>query len=245
MTARDFAQTLELCERLGRRAHGDRPPPRRAPRRQGRRPGLALGGARRAGPAPRAGGPGRRLRHRPRPRLQRRHRRRRAAADPELDDVRLRVGDRPAQRQLPPRARPSWCPTRSRPSACAATAPRGKLRRYEGLKEEYYLADFEPDAARPRRAAASTAARPIVVVRTPPERLALPPLRERPVRARARAPARGRRGARACSPSCCRGSPPSARELRGVPRLHRPRARDRRPVADRLRRPRDLRRRAR
>src|SRR5581483_729489 len=44
----------------------------------------------------------------------------------------------------------------------------GKLRRYEGLKEEYYLADFEPDPAvlgeldlDPRR--------PIVVVRTPPE----------------------------------------------------------------------------
>ncbi len=44
----------------------------------------------------------------------------------------------------------------------------GKLRRYEGLKEEYYLADFEPDDAvldelrlDPSRA--------IVVVRTPPE----------------------------------------------------------------------------
>jgi predicted glycosyltransferase len=43
-----------------------------------------------------------------------------------------------------------------------------KLRRYEGLKEEYYLADFEPDpgvlaelALEPRR--------PLVVVRTPPE----------------------------------------------------------------------------
>ena len=31
--------------------------------------------------------------------------------------------------------------------APGATARRGKLRRYPGLKEEYYLADFEPDAA--------------------------------------------------------------------------------------------------
>jgi uncharacterized protein len=45
---------------------------------------------------------------------------------------------------------------------------RGKIRAYPGLKEEYYLADFEPDAAvldelglDPRRA--------IAVVRTPPE----------------------------------------------------------------------------
>jgi predicted glycosyltransferase len=45
---------------------------------------------------------------------------------------------------------------------------RGKVRAYEGLKEEYYLADFRPDPAilaqlelDPRR--------PIVVVRTPPE----------------------------------------------------------------------------
>jgi predicted glycosyltransferase len=45
---------------------------------------------------------------------------------------------------------------------------RGKLRAYEGLKEEYYLADFEPDPGvlgelgMDRR-------RPLVVVRTPPE----------------------------------------------------------------------------
>ena len=36
VTARDFAQTLELCERFAR-AHGDRPPPRRAPAREGER----------------------------------------------------------------------------------------------------------------------------------------------------------------------------------------------------------------
>ena len=44
----------------------------------------------------------------------------------------------------------------------------GKLRRYEGLKEEYYLADFEPDPAVLGELSLDRA-RPIVVVRTPPE----------------------------------------------------------------------------
>jgi predicted glycosyltransferase len=45
---------------------------------------------------------------------------------------------------------------------------RGKLRPYEGLKEEYYLADFEPDAAVLGELGLDPA-RAIVVVRTPPE----------------------------------------------------------------------------
>jgi hypothetical protein len=45
---------------------------------------------------------------------------------------------------------------------------RGKLRPYAGLKEEYYLADFEPDAAILAELSLDPA-RPIVVVRTPPE----------------------------------------------------------------------------
>ncbi len=45
---------------------------------------------------------------------------------------------------------------------------RGKIRAYAGLKEEYYLADFEPDAAVLDELALDRA-RPIVVVRTPPE----------------------------------------------------------------------------
>jgi predicted glycosyltransferase len=45
---------------------------------------------------------------------------------------------------------------------------RGKLRRFEGLKEEYYLADFEPDEAVVEELGLDRA-RPIVVVRTPPE----------------------------------------------------------------------------
>ncbi len=44
----------------------------------------------------------------------------------------------------------------------------GKLRRYEGLKEEYYLADFEPDPSVLSELALDPA-RPLVVVRTPPE----------------------------------------------------------------------------
>ncbi len=44
----------------------------------------------------------------------------------------------------------------------------GKLRPYPGLKEEYYLADFEPDARVLSELAIDTS-RPLVVVRTPPE----------------------------------------------------------------------------
>ena len=44
----------------------------------------------------------------------------------------------------------------------------GKLRRYEGLKEEYYLSDFEPDPAVLAELGLDSS-RPIVVVRTPPE----------------------------------------------------------------------------
>jgi uncharacterized protein len=43
-----------------------------------------------------------------------------------------------------------------------------KLRQYEGLKEEYYLADFEPDEAALGELGL-TRERPLVVVRTPPE----------------------------------------------------------------------------
>ncbi len=43
-----------------------------------------------------------------------------------------------------------------------------KLRRYEGLKEEYYLADFEPDESVLAELGLERE-RPLVVVRTPPE----------------------------------------------------------------------------
>ncbi len=45
---------------------------------------------------------------------------------------------------------------------------RGKLASYEGLKEEYYLSDFEPDEAVLGELSLDRS-RPIVVVRTPPE----------------------------------------------------------------------------
>jgi uncharacterized protein len=45
---------------------------------------------------------------------------------------------------------------------------RGKLRTYEGLKEEYYLADLEPDPGILAQLGLDPG-RPIVVVRTPPE----------------------------------------------------------------------------
>jgi uncharacterized protein len=45
-------------------------------------------------------------------------------------------------------------------------AKRSKLRRYPGIKEEYYLADFEPD---PAAADGIDTARVLVVARTPPE----------------------------------------------------------------------------
>ena len=44
---------------------------------------------------------------------------------------------------------------------------RGKLRRYPGLKEEYYLADFEPDSA-VLSLLGIDSAEPLAVVRTPP-----------------------------------------------------------------------------
>ena len=45
---------------------------------------------------------------------------------------------------------------------------KGKVRAYEGLKEEYYLADFEPDPEVLGELGLDRS-RPIVVVRTPPE----------------------------------------------------------------------------
>jgi predicted glycosyltransferase len=45
---------------------------------------------------------------------------------------------------------------------------KGKIRSYPGLKEEYYLADFEPDPAVPAQLGLAED-RPTVVVRTPPE----------------------------------------------------------------------------
>lgn len=53
------------------------------------------------------------------------------------------------------------------PERLARYGAKSKLRRYEGLKEEYYLADFEPDPAVLDELGLDPAA-PIAVVRTPP-----------------------------------------------------------------------------
>ena len=83
---------------------------------------------------------------------------------------------------------------------------RGKLRAYPGLKEEYYLADFEPDPAVLERARASTrAARSRSSARRP--------------RCRSTTASRticSRRCSSGCAGrrrSCCRAPPSSAREL--------------------------------
>lgn len=54
------------------------------------------------------------------------------------------------------------------PSRLDRYGARGKLRRYAGLKEEYYLADFTPNRDVLEELGLE-ASRPIVVVRTPPE----------------------------------------------------------------------------
>ena len=53
-------------------------------------------------------------------------------------------------------------------SACAATGPAARSSAYAGLKEEYYLADFEPDPA-VLGALGLDPGQPLIVVRTPPE----------------------------------------------------------------------------
>ena len=68
------------------------------------------------------------------------------ARHPELDDVRLRVRDAAASARLPRGDARSSCPTRSLPERLQPYGVRPpKLVQYPGLKEEYYLADFEPD----------------------------------------------------------------------------------------------------
>ncbi len=54
------------------------------------------------------------------------------------------------------------------PQRLARYGAAGKIRAYEGLKEEYYLSDFEPSAAVLQELALDPT-RPIVLVRTPPE----------------------------------------------------------------------------
>jgi predicted glycosyltransferase len=81
--------------------------------------------------------------------------------DYEFAWLQHQLGCRAATRVVVPEAIPA-----ERLARYGARPPR--LRRYPGLKEEYYLADFEPDRAAPAAAGADPALR-LVVVRTPPE----------------------------------------------------------------------------
>jgi predicted glycosyltransferase len=82
------------------------------------------------------------------------------AFDYEWAKVQHTVNCRLAQAVVVPEAIP---PERLAPYGAA-----NKLRRYEGLKEEYYLADFEPDPAVLDELGLDPH-KPIAVVRTPPE----------------------------------------------------------------------------
>jgi uncharacterized protein len=79
--------------------------------------------------------------------------------DYEWASVQHNVNCRLARAVVVPRAIP--------PQRLARYGARGKLHPYEGLKEEYYLADFEPDE-RVLDELAIDPSRPLVVVRTPP-----------------------------------------------------------------------------
>jgi predicted glycosyltransferase len=167
VTARDFAQTLQLCERLGvaHTAIGRH----RGERLAAKAAGLASRSAalvRWAGPRGR-GGAGRRfdiaLGHGSNDVSV-------AAAilripsstmfDYEWATVQHNINCRLARAVVVPDAIP---PERLRRYGAA-----GKLQRYEGLKEEYYLADFEPREGVLGELGLDRS-RPIVVVRTPPE----------------------------------------------------------------------------
>ena len=160
VTARDFAQTLELCERHGIDAEpiGRHRGGRLAAKgvgllsrsaaltrwARGRRIDIALGHGSNDVTVAAA------LLRIPSS----------TAFDYEWAKVQHTVNCRLARAVVVPEAIP---PERLRPYGATAA----KLRRYPGLKEEYYLADFEPDGAVLAELGLDPA-RPIAVVRTPP-----------------------------------------------------------------------------
>jgi predicted glycosyltransferase len=160
VTARDFAQTVQLCERLG--IEHDVIGRHRGGRLAAKALGLVdrsaalLRWARRAGRFDLALGHGSndvtvaaRLLRVPCSTM----------FDYEWATVQHTVNCRLAQAVVVPEAIP--------PDRLDRYGARRKLRRYPGLKEEYYLADFEPDPAVLGELGLDTAA-PITVVRTPP-----------------------------------------------------------------------------
>jgi predicted glycosyltransferase len=160
VTARDFAQTLELCERLGvdHTAIGRHRGGRLASKglglasrslalvrwARGRRFDVAVGHGSNDVMVAAA------LLRTPSA----------TAFDYEFAKVQHHVNCRLARAVVVPKAIP---PERLHPYGAD-----GKLQRYEGLKEEYYLADFEPDEAVLHELSVDRS-RPLVVVRTPPE----------------------------------------------------------------------------
>jgi predicted glycosyltransferase len=160
VTARDFAQTLELCERFGleHTAVGRHRGGRRGSKAvglvsrsvalarwaRGRRFDAALGhGSNDVSVASK-------LLRIPSA----------TAFDYEWATVQHNVNCRLARRVVVPEAIPA--------ERLDRYGARGKVRQYEGLKEEYYLADFEPDTAVLDELGLDPS-RPLAVVRTPPE----------------------------------------------------------------------------
>ena len=161
ITARPLRHTLELLDDWGHAytALGAYGGARRADKARAARSRRAAHG--------RVGQGARAVRRGARARLDRPADREPAAADPEHDDVRLRVGDGAAQPQLPPRqprARPGRDPA-ERLRRYGAT--KRKLVQYPGLKEEYVLHGFEADPEVPE-ALGLDLDEPIAVIRTAP-----------------------------------------------------------------------------
>jgi uncharacterized protein len=161
VTARDFAQTLELCRRLG----VDHTPIGR--HRGGRLASKGLGLASRSIALARW------ARRRPRFDAALGH----GSTDVTVAAALLRVPSVTAfdyewatvQHSVNCRlARAVVVPDTIPPERLYRFGAGGKLRRYEGLKEEYYLADFEPDPAVLGELGLDPG-EPLAVVRTPPE----------------------------------------------------------------------------
>jgi predicted glycosyltransferase len=165
VTARDFAQTIELCERFGieHAAIGHH--------RGGRLTAKAVGLASRSGALVRWARAEQRARGRFDIAIGHGSNDLSIAAamlrvpstttfDYEWATVQHNVNCRLARAVVVPQAIPA--------ERLARYGAGGKLHAYEGLKEEYYLADFEPDPGA-LGALALDASRPIVIVRTPPE----------------------------------------------------------------------------
>ena len=160
ITAREYGQTLGILDRLGMpyTAVGEHGGASRAG--QGAGAGRALGAAGPGGLGAAAAAGDRPRLGRPRPRL-------RLLPGPLGADAGLRVRAAAAPDRLPPGTR-VLAPSRSRSSACADRRQGRKLVRYPGLKEEYYLADFEPDPAVLGELGLDRE-KVLVVVRPPPE----------------------------------------------------------------------------